>query len=526
VIRTFEAPISRRRAPTPLVAGLVGLSLLAPAQGALAGSGGEDVRLVLSVPSGMSMAGVAEDVRRAGGEVLEQLRFVRTLVVELPSGVALPDGVVAAADRGLSVSGTDPATGGAVSTVRETVGATSAAAGDGVTVAVVDTGVAEVGDLAGTVVGHVNVSGGADGDGYGHGTFMAGLVAGTGAASGGAYAGVAPSAKVLDVQVADADGTTSLSNVLAGIDAVAKLRAVDPTLRVLNLSLSSGSPLPPSIDPLALALDGLWRQGVVVVVSAGNDGPDRNTITSPGDDPLLLTVGSVDEHRTGGRADDTVADFSARGPGGRGTKPEIIAPGVSVVSVRAPGSRSDTEFPGARVAEDYFRGSGTSMSAAVSSGAVAALLSARPELTADQVKGLLVGTAYDAAGFGDRFAVGAGGLDLAAALTAKVSGYTHPGQGAAGSKFGPVEKDAQAWEVFARSWSQSDWEQAARSWSALSPQTQRWASNAWALDVVGHGAGLADAKEFSARGRSARGWSAAGWSARTWSNAMWDTPSS
>ena len=179
----------------------------------------------------------------------------------------------------------------------------------------------------------------AAGDGYGHGTFVAGLVAGSGKSSSGAYAGVAPAARILDVKVADSDGSTDLVTVLKGLQAVAADKSVD----VVNLSLSSGSPLPYQIDPLSAALEGLWRRGVTVVVPAGNDGPNNGTIASPGTDPVLLTAGGLDAHGTASRSDDSVADWSGRGPAPQGVqKPDLVAPGAHVVSLRTPSAARST----------------------------------------------------------------------------------------------------------------------------------------------------------------------------------------
>ena len=156
--------------------------------------------------------------------------------------------------------------------------------GDGVTVAVVDTGVADVPDLRGSVQ-HVNVSGAPRGDGYGHGTFLAGLIASSGASSDGLYRGVAPKANILDVQVAAPDGSTSLLRVLAGLQAVAERARRDDSLRVVNLSLSADDPGISGIDPLSRAVETLWDRGLVVVVAAGNDGPDAGTVTIPAPTP-------------------------------------------------------------------------------------------------------------------------------------------------------------------------------------------------------------------------------------------------
>ncbi len=448
-------------------------------------------RVVLSVPgSAADLGAAALAVVRAGGAVVARYPVAGALVVSVPPGWVAPAQVTAVVDRALHVSG--GAASSSASTVRQSVGGWSPTGGAGVTVAVVDTGVADVPDLAGRV-DHVDVTGGGGGDGFGHGTFMAGLVAGSGAGSGGAYAGLAPAARVLDVRVAGVNGDTWLSQVLAGLQAVADRRRTDPSLRVLNLSLSEGDAVPAAFDPLSRGLERLWADGVTVVVAAGNDGPREGSVSAPATDPVVLAVGAVDEGGTAARDDDTTATFSGRGAG----KPEIVAPGVSLVSLRAPGSAVDAANPAARVADGYFRGTGTSMSTAVTSGAVAALLAARPQLTPDDVKALLTSTAYDVRGRG------AGALDLAAALRAPV----------------PEVAEADTWAAFAAAWRRGDQAATARAWAALSPGAQRWGAQAFAVSVLLQPGG--DRAAVTARAWSARAWSAGDWSARAWSARAW-----
>jgi serine protease AprX len=478
---------------------------------------------------------LASAVRAAGGEVLDRLPLVGGLVARLPHGAVLPSAQVVP-NRPMAVSGSSD-TAGAAGTVRATLGlGAPAGEGAGVTVAVVDTGVADVADLAGRVQ-HVDVTGDGVGDGYGHGTFVAGLVAGDGASSGGAYAGVAPGASVLDVRVAHADGTSDLVTVLRGLQVVAQ----HPEVSVLNLSLSSGSPLPYQLDPLTIALESLWARGTTVVVPAGNDGADgRGTISSPGVDPVLLTVGGLDESGTAARDDDGVASWSSQGPAPQGVqKPDLAAPGTHVVSVGAVGSTVWNANPGSQVGSAYLKGSGTSFSTAVTSGAVAALVAARPALTPDEVKALLTKTAYrvDA----PQWQAGRGGLDLAAALTARVprgadNAEPFPGdpavmqalieaivsgdEDAAASSWSLLSPEARQWA--ARQWAASSWaarqwaarQWAASSWADISWEARQWAARQWAASSWA-------ARQWSARQWSARQWSDEDWAARQWSARQW-----
>ena len=420
-------------------------------------------RVVVMGPGDASAA-----VRHAGGTVERLLPLLHGAVAELPVGARLP-GFVVSPDRALTPSGRpERGRGKGQPELPSDEGA-----GTGVTVAVVDTGVADVPELAGRVT-HVDVTGDGVGDGYGHGTFVAGLVAGS-------SVGAAPGADVLDVRVGHDDGSTSLVDVLVGLEVVAS----HPEVRVLNLSLSSGSPV--EVDPLTIALDQLWASGVLVVVPAGNDGPGRETVTSPGTDPLLLTVGGLDTAGTADRGDDSVAAWS--GQGGQGLqKPDLVAPGAHVVSAAAPGSAIWTANPGSRVDGGLFVGSGSSFSAALVSGSAAAVLAQRPELTPDRVKALLERSAYDVAG--PRRATGAGGLDAARAMTQRAPHAVQP----------VPESDDLLWD--ASSWAASSW--AARQWAARQWAARQWAASSWAASSWA-------ARQWAARQWSARQWSAVGW---------------
>ena len=278
--------------------------------------------------------------------------------------------------------------------------------GKGIGVAILDSGIAPHPDLAGRIVASVDFTGGTGArlvppaDPGGHGTHVAGLVAGDGTASGGAYAGVAPGANLLDVRVIRPSGTTNVSTLIAGMQWVLAHRS-DYNIRVVNLS--AGAPVTVSYryDPLAAAVEVLVFAGITVVVSAGNEGPKKSTITSPGTDPYVITVGAIDDNATPITTDDAIASWSSRGATRFDglAKPDVVAPGRQIVSLRSPGSTLDIEQPNRLVAgldplaPAYFRLSGTSMSSAVVSGVVALMLEARPQLTPAQVKRRVMGTA-------------------------------------------------------------------------------------------------------------------------------------
>lgn len=492
-----------------LVALAAAAALVAPIGPAAAGDSSRTV--LLSVAESMDV--VAARVVAMGGQVLKSMSIADAMLVELPTSAGIPAGTRIVPDVPMKVNGARTYNTNPVPTYLETLGSNTATDGSGVTVAVVDTGVAEVPSLAGAVT-HLNVTSDPVGDGYGHGTFMAGLIAGR-----GEFPGVAPGAHILDVKVADAQGNTSLSFVLAGLQAIAD----NGTAKVVNISLSSGSPLPPQFDPLTVGLNRLWRSGVTVVTSAGNDGPEKGTVTSPGSDPLLLTVGSVDEQGTASRRDDTVADFSARGWRKKDNKPEIVAPGVSLISARVPNSVVDVQNPSAVVGTEYFRGSGTSMSTAVASGAVADVLAVNPALSPDSVKQLLQDTTYKNRNLKRADGAGSGALDLGAALAAAP---TYPADVTAGSEdtgratssWGPKENDEAAFAAFAAAWIEGNQAAVTAAWNRLAPRTQVWAARIFAMAVV---YGSMDSPELEARGWAARGWAARGWAARGWASDEW-----
>ena len=537
-----------------VVTGLLAAALVAGlgttgAEAAAAPAARHDV--VVTGPDGADAA--ARVVRTAGGTVLAPLPLVEGVAARLPRGAVLPAGWSVTPQRTLTTADTHDTggdtgggTGGAgpVPTLRQTLGLPAGGAeGAGVTVAVVDTGVADVPDLAGRVSGRVDVTGGDGeddrGDGHGHGTFMAGIVAGSGASSGGLHRGIAPRAEVLDVKVADAQGSTDLISVLLGLQWVDDRGDVD----VVNLSLSSGSPMPYQVDPLTQALGALWRKGVVVVVPAGNAGPAEGTLTSPGVDPTLLTVAGLDDAGTGDRADDVVAPWSGRAARGAVAGPDLAAPGASVVGLLAPGSVLAATHPHARIGDAHVRGSGTSMSTAVTSGVVAAVLGRRGSLRPDAVAGLLTSTAYASAGLADQAAAGAGGLDAARAIAGARTHRTRA-SAAPDRETAALEKDARWWtaldeavrdgdvaaanrawrhlSVESRSW-------ASRSWVDLDPASRSWASRAWASGswtsrswAGAHGTDEQWAsRAWASRSWASRSWAGADWASRSWASRSW-----
>jgi serine protease AprX len=360
-------------------------------------------------------------VRHLGGRITRRLAVVdgfaarvpRSVVTTLRSAGGVRAVVLDGRLRPLSDESTS-SLGTSLASVRATIAAgDDASAGAGVDVALVDTGISPVGGLAGRIVDGPDLSADADDagkrhlDGFG-GRHLAGAVAGED--------GVARAARMVNVKVADRDGATSLSRLLAGIDWVVRHRQKNGlNIRVLTSAFGADAEGGDyRNDPLAFAVERAWRSGITVVAAAGNGGAETSALDSPAYDPYVLAVGASDSLGTDTPADDVVASFSSRGSAVR--PPDVVAPGTGIISARVPGLLLDQLFPGARVGEHGFRGSGTSQPAAVASGAVAALLSARPDLDPDEVKAALRETARPLGD--DPRAEGEGLIDVAAARVA------------------------------------------------------------------------------------------------------------
>jgi serine protease AprX len=414
-----------RRAPISVLAAAALLATAAP--GLAHAPSGEPVTTVLVREVSPASSAAEHLVTRLGGTVTAELPIVDGFAARLTARAAaalrsarsvVTDVVPAGA---VSFNGSYGQGSGTASAVYPTVVGADQAwragyAGGHVGVAVIDTGINATGDLAGKVVHSEDFSGEGDGvDRFGHGTFIGGLIAGSGAASLGGVRGVAPDADLISLKIAGRDGSADITHVMAALQWAVSFKDVY-NIRVVNLSLGTDSTQDYRIDPLDAAVERAWQAGLVVVVSAGNNGPGAGTINKPADDPFVLTVGAVRDNTTPGRGDDSVAPFSGTGPTAANglSKPDIAAPGGSVVSSRVPGSYVDNAFPSARVGTAYFKGSGTSFAAAVASASAALVLDRTPALTPDQVKARLVDTA--AAGpVTDRNRVGAGWLDAYAA---------------------------------------------------------------------------------------------------------------
>jgi serine protease AprX len=305
--------------------------------------------------------------------------------------------------------------------------------GTGVGVAIIDSGVsAGHDDLAGNRIAHFADFVGFQSqptDMYGHGTHVAGIIAGSGHDSNGARAGIAPGAHLIVLKTLDHEGQGFISNAIAALDYAVEQRSA-LNIRVINLSVAAGVYESYRTDPLTLAAQRAVDAGIVVVTAAGNEGLNvkgqrqYGGITAPGNAPWVLTVGAASSNGTVDRTDDSVAPFSSRGPSAIDVvaKPDLVAPGVGIESLAVSPSTLFARRPQGRVwgsiptaSEPYLRLSGTSMASPVVAATVALMLQANPALTPAEVKALLQASAEKKSRF-EATAQGAGFLDARAAV--------------------------------------------------------------------------------------------------------------
>ena len=400
-----------------------------------------------------------------GGDLLGDLPLVNGVLAQLDGNQIVnlsnnPSVAYISADRPVSTLSND-----AAASINASAAWRSNYTGSGIGVALIDSGVNSHRDLKSTgllslsrvVYNQSFVPGTSSAaDQYGHGTHIAGLIAGNGASSTGflyskTFKGIAPNAKIVNLRVLDENGTATDSTVIAAIQKAISLKSTY-NIRVINLSLGRGVFESYKLDPLCQAVENAWQHGIVVVVAAGNFGRYQPTdgyatVTSPGNDPYVITVGSMKPMDTATRTDDLIASYSSKGPTliDHIVKPDIVAPGNLLISTETSNTALYSAEPDNLVplsyyvyggssnpSTTYFTLSGTSMATGVVSGAVADLLQAHPGLTPDQVKARLMKSAsktfpqtssvYDPStgltytSHYDIFTVGAGYLDLAAAL--------------------------------------------------------------------------------------------------------------
>ncbi|MEN3304345.1 MAG: serine protease AprX [Micromonosporaceae bacterium] len=517
-------------------------------------------------------AAVARFVERAGGRVTARLSATDTVLATVPAArlslLRSAPGVRAVTlDARVHLSGNtwtpdgDPFSMYKVDTISGAIAAFAKEdanhqklTGKGIGVALLDSGVSPVKGLDGTgkVVNGPDLSFESQSanlrhlDTFGHGTHMAGIIAGRDPEVNAGkendnkhFVGMAPDATLISVKVAASDGAVDVSQVIAGIDWVVTHRA-DPGLniRVLNLSFGTDSVQDERLDPLSHAVESAWRNGIVVVVAAGNDGVAQTRMSMPAANPYVLAVGAADSNSTDGKADDLVTSFST---GGNATRhPDLLALGRSIASLRDPNSYIDTAFPTGLIATDpdqrYFRGSGTSQATAVVSGAAALLLQQRPTLNPDQVKRLLTSTTAKLDATKSPLSLntqsqGAGELDLQKALDAATPANT-PQTWAASSGTGTLEGSRGTAfvldpgtgnelhgerDIMGQAWNANTWSARASAGTAWSGGT--WNSRVWA--GTGFTGTTWNAVTWTGTDWSGNQWSDQGGNNATWSNGAW-----
>jgi serine protease AprX len=395
-------------------------------------------RVIVRIAAGHSSTELLPLVERMGGTAGPVLDIINAQIVELPSASIatlarhpLIDGL--SLDR--TVAGSMERTSATIgaSAVRENLGYDGA----GVGVAIIDSGVTPwhddlaSGDGGQRIARFVDILRNRPGpyDDYGHGTHVAGIIAGDGFDSGGARTGVAPGAQLTILKVLDDQGNGRISDVIAAFDYILKNRAA-LNIRVVNLSVATGVHESYATDPLTLAAKRLVDAGIVVVAAAGNlgrtaDGLDAyGGITAPGNAPWVLTVGASNHMGSSERSDDRMAIFSSRGPTAEdfSAKPDLVAPGVGIESLSNPDSTFyrvlspyllDGTVP--TVFRPYLSLTGTSMAAPVVTGTIALMLQANPALTPNAVKAILQYTSETYPGY-DPLTQGAGFLNAAGAV--------------------------------------------------------------------------------------------------------------
>jgi serine protease AprX len=504
------------------------------------------------------------------GRVTHRLDIINGFSAQVPASavarLARTPGVLSVSPdgRGHLLGTYDPTTDtGSLSTAEQRIGASASWSagytGKGVDIALIDSGVVPVNGLTtpGKIINGPDFSleSAASNlrymDTYGHGTHMAGIIAGRDDAATAPYAGnttdflgIAPDARIVSLKVADALGNTDVSQILVAIDWVVRHRNDHGmNIRVLNLSYGTDATQDYAVDPLAYATEAAWRAGIVVVAAAGNHG-DGTALNDPAYDPTILAVGAATAPAATDQAlaADSVAAFSsALSTATRNA--DLVAPGSHIQSLRDPGSYIDQTYGSTGLIDSrFFRGSGTSQATAIASGAAALLIEQHPGITPDQVKALLVASATPVNGAS--YAQGGGELNLAAALsqgvpdgtqsntlstglgsidgsrgTAQLSrngvtpngeqdvfGNRMSGQDVAQSEAGSrtsLDSDWLRGRWHGRSWagtawqSSSDWHQ--RLWTGQDCFDPRWWSHTW----------------------SAAGWISASWSSASWSSASW-----
>lgn len=352
--------------------------------------------------------------------------------------------------------------------------------GQGITVALMDSGIAEHPDLFGKVKTRVDfVNDGATLlDPAGHGTHIAGIIA-----ANGTMKGVAPDARLVSIRVLDANGYGQLSSVVKAFAWLVRNKNLQ-TIDVLNISWGAPQATTYHKDLLSALVEIAWFAGITVVVAAGNGGAGTLSVTSPASDPFVVTVGSFDDQGTVDTSDDVESAFSSRGATLDGfTKPDVLAPGRHVVSLRATGAYNAVVKPGnlrsknVTATPEYIRMSGTSAAAGFVSGIAALVDAAHRGYTPTQTKGAIVGSGRSLVG------ASAPAVDAAAAIDAmsSVNAGMKPSKllidmlARGGVRLTGITWEGITWEGI--TWDGVTWERI--KWDSVSWETVSWETVSW-----------------------------------------------
>jgi serine protease AprX len=471
-------------------------------------------------------------VERLGGQVLRDLGLINAFAALLPAdqvvdlarlqavaAISLDAPVVSTASKEIKTVDT-PTRNYYLETTNAYQAWKLGYDGTGITVAVIDSGITPDADFGGdewTPGSHLllreffSPNATTKEDETGHGTHVAGIIAGAGADSKGMYMGVAPGADLISLKISDDAGMAYESDTVAAMQWVSENKD-QYNIRVVNLSIQSTVESSYHDSPLNAAAEILWFNGIVVIAAAGNKSEDvkyEPSKAAPANDPFVITVGATDEKGDGERSNDSIASFTSFVETvDFFIKPEILAPGKDIISVLATNSDWDEKYPDREVLDgQYFRISGTSMAAPMVSGAAAILLQAEPYLTPDQVKFRLLETAGK---------VGKGGyLDIFAALTTETKESANQG-------IMPHKLLAQMALIayWANQNGEEDVDWANVDWSAVNWTAVNWNAVNW--NAVNWNAVNWNAVNWNAVNWNAVNWNAVNWNAVNWNAVNWN----
>jgi serine protease AprX len=347
---------------------------------------------------------------------------------------------------------------------------------------------------------------------------------------------MAPDARIVNVKVATADGGADVSQVIAAIDWVVQHRNDNGMrIRVINLSYGTKSGQSAGVDPLSYAAERAWKAGIVVVAAAGNSGYQAEQgLASPAYNRFVIGVGGFDTRGTAATGDDQLGVYSAGIARSVDRAPDFVAAGSHMQGLRVPNSHLDATHPEGRIDSRYFRGSGTSEAAAITSGTIALILQKYPNLTPDQVKRFIATNTLPASGADpDPDYWGSGRVNLAGLATRTPTAFTQTFANATGtgslelargtdhiSRNGVTltgEKDVfgraynsaamAAAQAAGSSWSGGMWN--GSTWSGSSWSGSSWSGSSWS------------GSSWSGSSWSGSSWSGSSWSGSSWSGSSW-----